>query len=88
MQLKMKIQMTSGSELVAVRPKAIVGWELKHQRKISELAQGIGMSDMAWLSWRQLTDQGSTSASFDEWLDGVVDIEPIVEDPTELLEGA
>ena len=88
MQLKMNITTASGSQAVAIRPKAIVGWELKHSRKISELAQGIGMSDMSWLAWRQLTDEGSTSSSFDEWLDGLVDVEPIVEDPTGLPEGA
>lgn len=88
MQLKMNITTASGARAVAIRPKAIVGWELKHSRKISELAQGIGMSDMSWLAWRQLTDEGSTSSSFDEWLDELVDVEPIVEDPTGLPEGA
>ena len=86
MQLKMNITTASGARAVAIRPKAIVGWELKHGRKISELAQGIGMSDMSRLAWRQLTDEGSTSSSFDERLDELVDVEPIVEDPTELLE--
>ena len=88
MQLKMGIKTTSGATEVTIRPKAIVGWELKNGRKISELAQGIGMSDMSWLAWRQLTDEGSTSASFDDWLDELLDVEPIVDDPTGLPEGA
>lgn len=87
MQLKMNVTTDSGSEVVSIRPKAIVGWELKNGRKISDLANGIGMSDMAWLAWRQLADNGQT-APFDDWLGTVVDVEPIVEDPTELPEGA
>ena len=88
MQLTMEVTTSTGRQRVSIRPKAIVGWELKNNKKISELAQGIGMSDMAWLAWRQLTDQDSITASYDEWLDTLEDVEPVVEDPSELPEGA
>ena len=88
MQLTMQVTTTTGKQKIKIRPKAIVGWELKNNKKISELGQGIGMSDMAWLAWRQLTDQGSISVTYDEYLDTLEEVEPIVDDPTELPEGA
>ena len=80
MQLKMQITTTTESKLVAIRPRAIVGWELKHGKKISDLANGIGVSDMSWLAWKQLQDELSTTMSYDDWLESLIDIEPQVEE--------
>ena len=88
MMLSMKVTTSDGTRTITSRPKTMVQWEAKTGHKMSDLANGIAMSDLAWIAWRQLTDEGMTTATYDEWMDDLDNLEPVFADPTGLPEGA
>lgn len=84
MRLALRVDLGSGPVDVLVSPLAIIGWERDNRTKISALAQdGIGMSDMADLAWRQLKAQGKYEGDFEQFAAALVDLDPVAEvDPT------
>lgn len=88
MMLSMKLTTSDGTRTITSRPRTIVQWEAKTGKKWTDLAEGVAMSDLAWIAWRQLTDEGSTTVTFDDWLDDLSNLTPTIVDPTELPEGA
>ena len=58
----------NGSREVETSPWTVRQWELHQKLRLSQLGQrGFGMDDYMFLAWRELTDQGEISATFDKW---------------------
>lgn len=77
--MKLHVAITRGgsTEHVTVGPMAIIAWEKDTGQKISGLAStGIGLSDLADLSWRQLKLQGKAPEKFDDFLAELEDLDP------------
>jgi hypothetical protein len=82
MKLTLKLNMTDGQELdlTAVVPD-FIAWERYSKRRMSDLANGIGMEDMAYLAYSVLKRSGENVKPFDGWINSVELIEPIEDDP-------
>jgi hypothetical protein len=78
MKLVIGIDRGEGLERVTTTPRAIIEWERKTKSKISSLANGIGLEDMALLAWYTIGAPGS----FNDFMDSLLDVEPLSdEDP-------
>lgn len=83
MKLGFKYDIGQGTKDITISPRAIIGYELDNRTKISRLVDGIGISDMADLVWRQVVIDGTFSGSMTEFINVLVDINPdITPDPT------
>jgi hypothetical protein len=72
-----KIDNGSGEQIVTVGPMAIVAWEQENRTKVSRLVEdGIGVSDMTDLVYRQLKLEGKPLGTLDEWRASLLDIDP------------
>jgi hypothetical protein len=60
---------------VVVTPGAIILWERATKRRLSDLAEGVAMEDMARLAWEQLRLEKVTALSFDDWWKTLADVE-------------
>lgn len=82
MKITLEVKTTDGEEttLTALVPDFII-WERHSKRKISDLAAGIGMEDLAFLAYSVLKRNGKNLKPFDSWINSVENIEPIEEDP-------
>lgn len=66
--LSLRVTDPNGTHTVVTRPWTLSQWELRHKTKLSRIeSEGIGMADYLWLAWRQLSDDGVVSATFDAW---------------------
>jgi hypothetical protein len=81
MKLTIKVEFTDAagvvkSDSVVTAMSTIVAWERNFKRKASDLGSGgVGIEDIAFLAWHRLTSLKREARSFDEWLEGVVDLE-------------
>jgi hypothetical protein len=90
MEDSMKIQVsleTEGQEprVVRISPLAIIGWERKTGSKISDLGNGLALTDVATMAYEQVRLEGlvDMSLSQDDWLRSVVSLDPVVESPSQ-----
>ena len=85
MKLSVSIDRGEGPEVVKVSPLAFIGWERMSGRRMSDLAGGgLGMLDLAQLAMEQERLEGKdTPATVEEYLAGVEQLDPEVEDPTQ-----
>ena len=74
LRLAFSVEDADGSRRVDVGPSTLVAWERKTGRKVSQLSEGIGAEDMAWLVWHADKRAGNTKASFDQFLEQIVDL--------------
>lgn len=58
-----------------------IAWERHTKRKISDLASGISMEDMAYLAWSVLKRTGEAKKPYDLWINDIESIEPKEDDP-------
>lgn len=81
MKMEMKVTYLSGEvlDVVAVVPD-FIGWERRTKSKMSNLAEGIGMEDLAYLAWSVLNRTSKVKA-FEAWVNDVELIEPVENDP-------
>jgi len=81
MKTKLNIKMIDGEELevMALVPD-FIAWERHSKRRISDLANGIAIEDMAFLAHSALKRQGNVKP-FDGWIQSVSEIEMADEDP-------
>lgn len=84
MKLGIRVDIGEGATELIVSPYAIIGWEKEHNTKVSRLvADGIGFSDLAELSWRQLRLENRYSGDLDSFEKRLEVVEPYeVENPT------
>jgi phosphoribosylformimino-5-aminoimidazole carboxamide ribonucleotide (ProFAR) isomerase len=86
----MKIQVsleTEGQEprVVRISPMAIIGWERETGHKISDLANGLALTDVATMTYVQVRLEGQVdmSLSQEDWLRSVVSLDPVVDSPAQ-----
>ena len=83
MKLTIKVEFTDAagevkSDTLVTSMSTIVAWERHFRRKASDLASGgVGIEDIAFLAWHRLSSLKREARGFDEWLDGVVDLEVV-----------
>ena len=84
MKLTISYDVGEGVGVATISPYAVIGWEKEHRTKVSRLASdGIGFSDLAELTWRQLQLEGRYSGELDGFERKLVVIEPVnAPDPT------
>ena len=82
MKIQLKITNTDAQEttLTAIVPD-FIAWERHSKRKISDLSDGIGMEDLAFLAHSVLKRTGENVKPFDGWINTIELIEVEDEDP-------
>lgn len=83
MKLQLKIEQTDGevTEVTCIVPD-FVAWERHSKRRISDLATGMGIEDMAYLAHSAIKRQGTNIKPFDGWIATIETIEMVdVPDP-------
>lgn len=81
MKTKLNIKTIEGEEyeVIAIVPD-FIAWERHSKRRISDLANGIAIEDMAFLAHSALKRQGNVKP-FDGWINSVEEIEMVDENP-------
>ena len=85
MRANITYQLTGQKHATAqITPGDFVRWELATRQKTSDLANGVGMADMARLVYSHLERVGSTPCPWDVFCDQLEDIEwhDVTENPT------
>jgi hypothetical protein len=81
MKTKLNITTTDGEliEVIAIVPD-FIAWERYSKRRVSDLVNGIGIEDMAYIAYSALKRQGNVKP-FDSWINTVSEIEEVELDP-------
>lgn len=82
MQLTLKVDAGDGPFTVTTTLWVITQWERKYRAKASQLAQGIGMEDLAFLAYESAKQNGIVvPVVFDDFLKQVRTLDVIEDDP-------
>ena len=84
MQLRLKATFTDGTvNEVVTNLSTVVAWERKYKRKASEMAQGIGVEDLAFLCYEATRASGITvPGSLDQFITSLESIDVLeTQDP-------
>jgi len=74
-KLTFRVDYGNGPEDVTVSPAALIGYERTHATTVAAIARaGIGVGDMAELTWRQLQRDGRFAGSLDDYVDSLVEL--------------
>ena len=63
----------SVKETVTTTIATVAAWERKFKRRVSDLQGGIGVDDLMFMTWHQLTVTKRESREYDAWLNSVED---------------
>ena len=78
MKLTLKVETTETTYEVVTNLFVIVMWERKYKRKASEMAQGIGVEDLAFMCYEASRLNGITVPStLDTFINSLTNIEVI-----------
>jgi len=83
MQLTLAVQTTDGDYTVTTNLGVIIAWERRFKRKVSQLGEGIGMEDLAFMAFECCKQNGHVvSPVFDDYIKTLVSIDVLDdEDP-------
>ena len=84
MQLRLKATFNDGTiNEVVTNLATVVAWERKYKRKASEMAQGIGVEDLAYLCYEATRASGITvPGTLDQYIALLVNIDVLeTQDP-------
>lgn len=82
MKLTLRVDQGEGVYEVTTNLAVVVAWERKYRRKASDLAQGIGMEDLAYLAWEaSKRAKIVVPAEFDRFVDKLVTLDVVSEEP-------
>lgn len=82
MKLQLKITMVDNEVLdVNCGIPDFIAWERHSKSKTSELVNGIGIEDMAFLAYNSIKRTGAKIKPFDGWINDVEEIEAFDESP-------
>lgn len=82
MKLELKITTTDNQVFEVVCGVAdFIAWERQSKLKTSDLANGIGVEDMAYLAYSAIKRSGEKVKPFDGWINEIDEIEAIETDP-------
>ena len=89
MKLTLQVTEQDGTYTVETNLFVIIAWERKFKRKISDLSNGIGMEDLAFMAFECCKQKGiPTPIVFDDYIKKLLDIEVLEEAPTNPFDGA
>ena len=78
MQLTLKVTFEDKTETVTTNMMTIVMWERKYKRKASQISDGIGIEDLAFLAYEASRQNGIVvPALLDEYIKSLVNLEVI-----------
>ena len=78
MKLKLQVDYNGDQYEVNTTLKTIVAWERKFKSKVSKLAEGIGLEDLAYLAYEASKAAGLTMpAVFDDFINKCDNIEVV-----------
>ena len=84
MQLRLKATFIDGTvNEVVTNLSTVVAWERKYKRKASEMAQGIGVEDLAFLCYEATRASGTTvPGTLDQFITSLISIDVLeTQDP-------
>lgn len=82
MKLKMQVQEKEATYMVETNLFVIIAWERRFKRKISDLSNGIGMEDLAFMAFECCKQIGHpVPAVFDDYIKRLVNIEVLDDEP-------
>ena len=79
MQLTLKATFNDGNtNTVTTNLSTVVAWERKYRRKASEMAQGVGVEDLAYLCYEATRATGTTvPGNLDQFISSLESIEVV-----------
>ena len=89
MKLKLQVEEKDATYTVETNLFVIIAWERKFKRKISDLSNGIGMEDLAFMAYeccKQINHP--VPIVFDEYIKRLVNIDVIEDEPVNPTEEA
>jgi hypothetical protein len=82
MKLTLRVDTGDGVYEVSTNLAIIVAWERKYRRKASDLAQGIGMEDLAFMAFEaSKRNNVVVPVEFDKFVEKLVTLEVVSEEP-------
>ena len=89
MNLTLLVDQGDGPYQVTTNLAVIVAWERKFKRKASDLAQAMGMEDLAYMAYHASKNAGVVvPIEFDKFIDKLVQLEVVTEEQTVPFEKA
>ena len=89
MKLTMQVQEKEATYTVETNLFVIIAWERKFKRKISDLSNGIGMEDLAFMAFECCKQNGHpVPAVFDDYIKRLVNIDVLDEETVNPTDGA
>jgi hypothetical protein len=89
MKLKLEVTEQDGKYTLETNLFVIIAWERKFKRKISDLSNGIGMEDLAFMAYeccKQINHP--VPPVFDDYIKRLIDIDVIDEETVNPTDGA
>ena len=78
MQLTLKITFEDKTETVTTNLMTIVMWERKYKRKASQISDGIGVEDLAYMAYEASRSQGIVvPALLDDYIKSIKNLEVV-----------
>ena len=76
MQLTMKLTFADGEQTVSTNLMTIVAWERKYKRKASQIGDGIGIEDLAFMAYEASRQNGIVvPALLDDYIKSLTNLE-------------
>jgi hypothetical protein len=89
MQITIRVDLGTDTHEVSTNLWVITQWERKFRRKASDLAQGIGVEDLAYLAYEACKVHGITvPAEFDTFIKKLQSIDVVSQEPENPTEAA
>ena len=81
MLLTLKVELPDETYEVSTNLFVVVQWERRFKRKASDMANGVGVEDLAYLAWESAkAAKIVVPAAFDDYLKKLVNIEVVSKD--------
>ena len=78
MELTLAVKTTDGEYTVTTNLGVIIAWERRFKRKVSQLGDGIGMEDLAFMAFECAKQNGIlVSPVFDDYIKTLVNIDVV-----------
>ena len=89
MQLTLKVELPDNTYTVTTNLYVVVAWERKFKRKASDMANGIGIEDLAYLAFEaSKLNKIVVPAEFDNFIKQLVNIEVVEQEQPSFIEAA
>jgi hypothetical protein len=89
MQLTLKVELPDNTYTVTTNLYVVVAWERKFKRKASDMVNGIGVEDLAYLAFEaSKLNKIVVPAEFDNFIKQLVNIEVVEQEQPSFIEAA